>query len=820
MSVDREPGVRACITPARSDQQVRREKGWPSPEFDVLSLLWQVRGLLPVGFYYKSMIHPRIWALVEPWIRRLAGQGEIEEGLPPTHREACHHHPQVLVAGGGVAGLAAALAAAESGGPVVLADEGTIGGRVAPGPMRDRIGSLLAELRAKSNVTILERATAIGIYEGPLVPVVSDDLLHLVHPGRVVVATGAVEHHAVFPGSDLVGVFLGRGAAQLAGIHGLRLGAKAVFAGSTTECLQHLGTLLRSGVQVVSAIVPENLAALVPHGVTTIPSGRVVAVRGRGKVKAAVIETPAGRRVVPCDALVLSLGLTPRSSLLRQGNGLPVIGAGDVIAPGCSLEQAVESGRQTGVGASPAPSQTLLPTCEAAGFICPCEDVTVADFEQAWDEGFQSTELLKRYTTVSMGPCQGALCHPHLRAFVQNRTNAPAVSAPTTARPPARPVRLEDVSAGQHFAVEQHTSLHQKHLKMGAHMEWAGAWKRPQTYGDPLQEYWFVRNAVSVMDVGTLGKFVVAGRDAMEFLERLYPCHVHDIREGSIRYALLLNEAGYVIDDGIICATTPGRYYLTVTSSGAEQAEAWLQDWAETWGLKVHIANQTAQLGAINVAGPRARDLLAKLSPTPIDPESFPYGRSKEVEVAGVACRAFRVGFLGELSFELHHPSSQSVHLWDALLSEGASLGIGPHGLEALRVLRLEKGHILVGQDTDFDTTPAKIGMGWAVKMGKTNFVGRTALERIAAGSVDQKLAPIAFTGPRAPAEGASLHAAGACVGFLTSSRFSPALGHGVALGWVRRHKGSFPETLSADGIDGAVVAGPFYDPKGGRFRA
>ena len=820
MSVDREPGVRACVTPARSGQQVRREKGWPSPRFDLLSLLWQVRGILPVGFYYKSMIHPRIWELTEPWIRKLAGQGEIAEGLPPIQREACHHHPQVFVAGGGVAGLATALEAAEGGGTVVLSDEGTIGGHVAPGPVRDRIDSLVAELRTKNSVTILERATAIGIYEGPLVPVVSNDLVHLVHPGRVVVATGAVEHHAVFPGSDLVGVLLGRGAAQIAGIHGIKLAAEAVFAGATSESLQHLDTLRRSGVRVVSAIVPEDLATLVPHDVPTIPSGRVVEARGRRKVKAAVIETPKGRRLVACDALVLSLGLTPRSSLLRQGHGLPVIGAGDVIAPGCSLEEAVESGRQAGAGAAPTGSQALLPTCESAGFICPCEDVTVADFEKAWDEGFQSTELLKRYTTVSMGPCQGALCHPHLRAFVQARASAPALSAPTTARPPARPVRLEDVSAGQHFAVEQHTSLHERHLEMGARMEWAGAWKRAQTYGDPLQEYWFVRNAVSVMDVGTLGKFVVAGRDAMEFLERLYPCHVHDIREESIRYALLLNEAGYVIDDGIICPTAPGRYYLTVTSSGAEQAEAWFQDWADTWGLKVHIANQTAQLGAINVAGPRARDLLARLSPMPIDPASFPYGRSKEIQVAGVTCRAFRVGFVGELSFELHHPSSQSVHLWDALLSEGVSLGIGPHGLEALRLLRLEKGHILIGQDTDFDTTPAKIGMDWAVKMDKTDFVGRTALERIAAGSMEQKLASIAFTGPRAPAEGASLHAAGACVGYLTSSRFSPALGYGVALGWVRRHDGSLPETLSADGIDGAVVAGPFYDPKGGRVRA
>jgi sarcosine oxidase subunit alpha len=185
-----------------------------------------------------------------------------------------------------------------------------------------------------------------------------------------------------------------------------------------------------------------------------------------------------------------------------------------------------------------------------------------------------------------------------------------------------------------------------------------------------------------------------------------------------------------------------------------------------------------------------------------------------------VKCRAFRVGFVGELSFELHHPSSQSRKLWDALLSEGAAFGIGPHGLEALRLLRLEKGHILIGQDTDFDTTPSKIGMDWAVKMNKADFVGRTALQRIASGRMEQKLAMIAFHGPMAPVEGAALKAGDDCVGFLTSSCFSPTLRHGVALGWVRRHYDQFPEKVLADGIPGTIVTEPFYDPKGGRLRA
>src|SRR6185295_18743710 len=180
---------------------------------------------------------------------------------------------------------------------------------------------------------------------------------------------------------------------------------------------------------------------------------------------------------------------------------------------------------------------------------------------------------------------------------------------------------------------------------------------------------------------------------------------------------LLLNENGYVIDDGLIGSLGAGGYYCTFTSSGADSVESWLRDWIEGWSLKVHVVNQTGAVGAINVAGPKARELLQRLTTDAIDGKSLPYSRHREITVAGVRCRALRVGFVGELSIELHHPRSESVRLWDALLEAGRDLDIRPHGLDALRLLRLEKGHILVGQDTDFDTTPAKLSLDWAVKL-------------------------------------------------------------------------------------------------------
>jgi len=419
-----------------------------------------------------------------------------------------------------------------------------------------------------------------------------------------------------------------------------------------------------------------------------------------------------------------------------------------------------------------------------------------------------------------MGPCQGALCQSHLRAFAASKGGRGWVTGATTARPPIRAIRLEDAAAGVHHVTEQRTALHERHVAAGAKMELVGPWLRPQTYGDTTDEYWAVRRAVSIMDVSTLGKYHVTGRDATEFLERLYPCHVRDIAEGRLRYALLLNEAGYLLDDGLIGSLGAAGFYLTFTSSGADGVESWLRDWVETWKLRVHIVNQTAAFGAINLAGPKARDLLQRLTSDKVDGESLPYSRHREITVAGVKCRALRVGFVGELSIELHHPRSQSGKLWDALLAEGAAFGIKPHGLDALRLLRLEKGHILIGQDTDFDTTPAKLGLDWAVKMDKPYFVGKTALERIARTTMAHRLVPILFNQGKAPAEGAAVSSGEHHVGFLTSARYSPVLELGVALGWVRRVGDQFPTAFRAEGIDGSVAAGPFYDPKGEKLRA
>ena len=821
ITVDDVPGVRACTAEACEGQRVRRESGFPSTERDLLTVTDKAHRLMPVGFYYKTFTKPRwLWPLVEKVIRRHTGVGTLPVDRRPHLKDARYAHPDVLVIGGGVAGLSAAKAAAESGSSVLLVDEGRFAASIPPGPLRRRIEALVADLTTVPSVELLEEHVAVGIYEGPTVPVVGPRELVEVEPGRVIVATGAVESHGVFPGNDLPGVWLGRGAARMAGVHGVAPGRWAVAIMETHESLEHLAILRAAGMRIDEVVAPDAIADLVPAGIPVTRNGRLLAATGKGRVESVVLGTPRGERTVACDSVMLSLGYAPRDGLLRMGEGLPITGAGDVVAPGCTLEVAEASGMRAGSAAGTAddPQDPAQPPLGPDGYVCLCEDVGMNELRAAWDEGWTNAEILKRYTTATMGPCQGAICSRHLAAFVQGQGGGTQAGTRTTARPPARTVRLEDLAGGVNEVIEKHTSLHDAHRSAGAKLDRSGSWIRPSTYGDVAEEIRAVRERVGMMDVGTLGKFLLGGDDAPELMDRLFPCRVDDLEPGRARYVLALDEAGYVMDDGLICALEDGRYYLTSTSGGADRMEAWLRNWADRWELRASVLDQTAMLGAINVAGPNARELLQRVSDDDLSPAALGYARHREVSVAGVPCRAIRVGFVGEVSFELHHPRSGGVRLWEALREAGEDLGVRPHGLDALDVLRLEKGHIYLGQDTLPDDHPLKLGLGWTVAMDKASFVGKVALERMEAFPLERKLVGLDFAA--APQRGVPLYVEDLVVGRVTSCARSEALGRWIGLGWLRSVEGVFPTRVRAGEVDAVVVDTPFYDPEGTRLRA
>ncbi|HZP89925.1 MAG TPA: FAD-dependent oxidoreductase [Actinomycetota bacterium] len=825
--VDDEPGIRACVTPVRDGMRVEREGGVPSVERDLLAVLDRLHPLLPVGFYSKTFIRPRLaWTVAERLIRRTTGVGRLATDVRPRISQVRHLHVEVLVVGAGVAGLSAALAAAEDGWSVAVCDEGEPGWLVAPGPTLERIRSLARAVEETPSIATLWHHAAVGIYEGPLVPLAGPERLVRVHPERVVVATGALESLPAFRGNDLPGVWLGRGAARLAGRHGLAPGRRVVLVAETPEAAEHLDALRASGSELVAVLAVDGVPAPTA-GPRVFRRGSLAAAEGRRGVRRVVIQTDGLSERIACDALVLSTIRLPRDALLRMAvdpadgsSRGTVTGAGEVVAPGCSLDQAAESGARAGRGEAVLASEPSTPAFGAAGFVCPCEDVSVVDLERAWEEGWRSSEILKRYTTASMGPCRGALCGWTLPAFVMARGADALAAARTTARPPVRPVRLEELAAGVHEVVEKRTALHELHVARGAHVDWSGRWKRPFTYGDWREEHRAVRERVSLMDVGTLGKFLIGGPDGRELLERVLPCRVASLEPGRCRYVAVLDEAGYVMDDGVLCALEDGRAYLTSTSGGAARMEAWLRGWADRLDLRAYVADRTSTLGAINVAGPLARELLSRLTDEAIDASSFPYGAHRRLRVAGVPCRAIRVGFVGELSFELHHSRSRSVELWTALDRAGADLGLVPHGLDALDVLRLEKGHAYLGQDSLPDDHPDKLGLGWTVAMDKPWFVGRIALQRMRELPLERRLVGLELDGDASSLRGMPLTLDGRVVGRVTSCARSPALGRSIGLGWLRAVDGAFPAVLRAGSVEARVVRTPFYDPEGVRVRA
>ncbi len=519
--------------------------------------------------------------------------------------------------------------------------------------------------------------------------------------------------------------------------------------------------------------------------------GRLVRFDGsNGRVTSVVTEDPAtgAETTTAADTVILSLGAAPRDVLARMAGGDAVRVVGTAAEEGA------------------------LPPAPASGVVCRCMDATVEDLAGAWDRGFTELELLKRSSRAGLGPCQGGACLPHVRAWIAAKTGG-AAPEPFTARPAARQITLAEAGADGYVDAFRRTPLHDEHLALGARMDRFGGWWRPWHYGDAVAEYWSVREGVSIGDVSTLGKLVVSGPDVVEALERLYPCHVADIKPGRSRYALLLNERGHVMDDGMILREAETRFALSFTSGGAANAEMWVRDWIDTWGLRVHVLDRTMSLAAINVTGPLAGTLLQRAGLA--DPPRF-LGHV-HADIAGVPCHVMRLSFTGEAAFELHHPIDRSVELWRALLDLGDDLGIRPHGLQALFGLRLEKGHVIVGMDTELDTTPRRLGMDWAVRMEKPRFIGRASLERTAKLDDHRRWVGFSMDGP-APTEGAPIRAAGEIVGNVTGSWDSPLLGRALMLGWLRRTP--FPDRVEIDGREAVVTPTPFYDPEGHRARA
>ncbi len=857
VQVGDEPNVRAAHRRLAAGMDVRPQNAWPSLRYDARVVNSALARFLTAGFYYKTFMKPqRLWPVYASVLSRFASGGCTRPDAAHAYYDKRYAHADVVVAGAGPAGLAAAVAAARAGARVMLVEEEyDVGGHLRWGDPADlaRLAELRAVLVAEPGIEVLTDSVVTGRYD--------DNWLAILQRGRpgggerlvktraatLVVAAGLVERPYVFAGNDLPGVVLGTAVRRLVNLHAVRPGSRAVVFTANEEGEAAAADLQRVGVEVVRTVDARR--------------GEGIA-RALGRRHVQGVELTDGWRHA-VDLLVTSTGWTAPTSLLnmagnrpvwdptaarfRPGPELPdtVFATGGIVGDG-TTDELVAHGQAVGeaaaarargerpapvppLGVRPHPAMFRGPT---HGFVDMSEDVTSKDIVAAAAEGYDSSELVKRFTTATMGPSQGKLEVVNTVAVLGEAVGRNMEQLGTTVwRPPYAPISLGAL-AGRIFEPVRRSPMHAWHEAHGATPLVAGQWIRPDSYGDPMAEASAVRRAVGIIDVTPLGKLELQGPDVPKLLNLVYVNKWSKLDVGSVRYGVMCAEDGVVFDDGVTGRLADEHYLMSTTSSGAAAVWEWLENWLQTehadW--QVHVTPLTTAYASINVAGPRSRELLARLvEGIDLSPEAFPYMRVRTGRIAGVEnCLAWRIGFTGELSYEIHVPASYGLHVWETLLRTGDDLGVVAFGVEAQRILRLEKGHLIVGQDTDGLTKAFSAGLEGLVKLDKDDFAGRPELvwgsERL---SDAPRLVALQPLDPHlVPAEGSQIvHDHSRIAGRVTSSRRSPELGRSICLAQVEPDlaaPGSVVTIVLPDGSRAEATVQPqlaHVDPEGSRLR-
>ena len=754
-----------------------------------------------------------------------SGVGRLAEGSSNRAARRRHRHVETLVVGGGPAGRAAAADAAGRGDRVLLVDEGTV---IDDPPTGD-------------DVTILPNATALGVYDAGYVVIHerTPDLERVWHvrARNVVLATGTLERPIAFAGNDVPGVMLAGSVAVYVERFGVGPGERAAVFATNDWGLGVAEVLAAAGVEVVRTIDARA-------------GERVVAANGDGALERIVVLDAAGREgSFEADLLAVSGGWNPNLTLWRSiGGDLTYDAARSCFVPrsgpGSGPAWLSVAGAAAGEVPESEPLWVVAEGEDADKFVDLQRDQTVADVAAALGRGLRSVEHVKRATYIGTAVDQGRTSGVLAAEIVNHLLGEdPGAQGPSGARPPYAPVSFAALAgpfAGDRFDPARTTPMHAWHLEHGAVFEDTGQWKRPRYFapgGEPLEEAverecLAVRNAVGAMDASTLGKIEVVGPDAPAFLDRMYTNRMSNLAVGSIRYGVMLGLDGMVWDDGVAMRVAEDRYYVTTTSGGAanvlDRFEEWLQtEWPD---LRVFCTSATEQRAVVAMNGPRARDVLAAVG-TDVDlsSEAFPFMTFRDGTLADVPARLARVSFSGELAYELHVSSWHGLAVWEAVLAAGEPFGIRPYGLEAMDVLRAEKGFFIVGQDTDGTVTPSDLGMDWIVNPSKGDFLGRRSLRRSDLVRSDRKqLVGLLPQDPTALIpEGAQLVLEDTgtipmpMVGHVTSSYRSPRLARTFALGLLEGGHGMHGRTVYAPlperTIAAKVTPPVFYDPEGER---
>jgi len=711
------------------------------------------------------------------------------------------------------------------------------------------------------------------------------ECLWTVRPRRILLAAGAIEQGLIFPNNDRPGVMLAGSVRHYLNRYAVTPGRQAVIFTNNDSAYQTAIDLADRGVTVAAVVdqrdsVSTTLTArLADTGAGVFVGARVADTKGDRGLRSVRVERLDGRPLgrLDCDLLAVSGGWSPRVHLLAQARGslrfdersqcflpgrppagLAVAGSAngaatlaESLAEGASVADALA--RELGFDSTPAPAPVITRTTLEGPQVAPqrlqaarsrqwidlAHDVTLGDAELAVREGYTSVEHFKRYTTTGMSVDQGKTGNLNAFIVLAELTGKPVAEIGTTTfRPPYVPVTLGALAGrkvGEHYAPRRYLPAHTVHCRLGGAIEDYG-WQRPDYYpraGETAEqatrrEVLAVRHAVGVFDNSPIGKLEIHGPDAAEFLERFYINRVHKLPVGRTRYGLMLNENGVIIDDGVFTRLADDHFLVNTTSAGVERIggmmEEWLQcEWPE---LRVLVDDVTTCWANFTVAGPRARDVLAALGTgIDLDPAALPHMAAACGEVAGIDARVIRVSFSGEASYEVNLPARQAAAFLEALLDAGRPFGITPYGIEALMRLRLEKGYLHVGSDTDGSSTPDDVGWGAVARAKPTDYIGRRSLFRPANLDPARKqlvgLEPLEAGQAVRPGAhlllGAGREPPGRTDGWVTSAGFSPSLDRHVALGVLSGGRERLGEIVTACDEElrygMRVVAPMFYDP-------
>jgi sarcosine oxidase subunit alpha len=759
-----EPNTRATDVFVYEGLVARSQNRWPSLAFDLGAIFGLAAPMLSAGFYYKTFFgSAKRWMFYEYFIRKAAGLGNTPTEADPdrySHRAAfC----DVLIVGAGPAGLSAALEAAESGKRVILVEQDGI---LGPSLIRDPqeldaawVAAAAARIAAAGG-RIMTRTTASGYWEHDLVTLtqrlsepgqvppngVAQRLWH-VRAGQVILATGSIERPMAFAHNDRPGVMLSQAVRTYVRRFGVLPGKRVVIATNNDDAYKTALALKQAGAQIVAILDarPEPAGASSGFAVhnNAIPMS-ATGTRHNLKSVSALVGNVTHRW--DADLIAVSGGFTPVVHLHMQAGGtLDWNEAAQAFVPALSRQNVTTIGGAV----NPEPIWVVAPASSPKkSFVDFQNDVTLADIDLAWKEGYRSVEHLKRYTTLGMATDQGKLSNmAALGRLAQRQGVAIPAAGLTTFRPPYTPVTMGLLAgagakdAGKHV---RRLALYDVHAAKSPIWQPLGQWFRPRAYPigsetlaqAALREARTVRSNLGMTDVSTLAKFEISGPDAAALLEIVCATSVAKLATGRGRYTFMLREDGFVFDDGTVWRLSDDRYLLTSSTGGADGMAAHISYVRQYLAphLRVSAVNVQEHYAGIAVAGPNAKAVLTAL----VGDEPPRHMSTVPATVAGVSVIVLAASYSGERAFEIYVEASHAESVWAACETEVAKHGGALYGMEAMEFLRIEKGHLVVGGEIDGRMTPHDLALDKMLNKAG-GFIGNSGLSRPALSAPDRR---------------------------------------------------------------------------------